>query len=70
MAYIDHAPRGVRRMRARERFEYRMLVAVCFLPCLAVAGAKRIASESKQTDSIFTEALSSARAAVGYAYLA
>ncbi|MEM1376211.1 MAG: hypothetical protein AAGG69_02370 [Pseudomonadota bacterium] len=70
MAYVDQTPRGVRRMRARERFEYRVLVAVCFLPCLAVAGAKRISAQGKQTDSIFTEALSSARAAVGYAYLA
>lgn len=70
MAYVDQAPRGVRRMRARERFEYRMLVALCFLPCLAVAGAKRLSGAARPTDSMVSEALSSARAAVGYAYLA
>lgn len=70
MAYIEQAPRGVRRMRARERLEYRALVALCFVPCLAVALIKRIAGSGTQSDTMFTEALSSARAAVGYAYLA
>ncbi|MEO1701253.1 MAG: hypothetical protein AAFR71_04305 [Pseudomonadota bacterium] len=70
MAYVDHTQGRARRTRARDRFEYRALVALCFIPCLMVATAKRVGSQEKQPDSIFTEALSSARAAVGYAYLA
>ncbi|MEO0542363.1 MAG: hypothetical protein AAFY99_00985 [Pseudomonadota bacterium] len=70
MAYVEQTPGRARRTRARDRFEYRALVALCFMPCLLVATAKRIGGTSTHTDSIFTEALSSARAAVGYAYLA
>lgn len=70
MAYVEQTPGRARRARARDRLEYRALVALCFVPCLIVATARRFGGTDTQPDSIFTEALSSARAAVGYAYLA
>lgn len=56
----------------RDRFEYRALVAVSFVPCLIYTAFARAHGSATQTpgSSIIAEALSSARAAVGYAYLA
>lgn len=64
-------PRRARHIR--DRLEYRLLVAVSFLPCLAVAAGKRVTAPQSQHlagESVFAEALSSARAAAGYALMA
>ncbi|MEM0900256.1 MAG: hypothetical protein AAGI92_09945 [Pseudomonadota bacterium] len=56
----------------RDRFEFRALVALTYVPCLGYtiyARAQNRAAPAK-TESVFIEALSSARAAVGYAYVA
>lgn len=66
----DHTMSPMRRARARDRFEYRALVTLMFLPCLAVAGAARLSGAPGHGESIISAALSSARAAAGYAYLA
>ena len=65
------APRRAR--HTRDRLEYRLLVAVSFLPCLAVAAGRRMAGPRSMHlagESVFAEALSSARAAAGYALMA
>lgn len=68
MAMIEATGKTTKAKRNRERLEYRALVAVSFVPCLLVAATARLAgSDAKQ--SMFTEALSSARAAAGYAFL-
>lgn len=63
------APRHHRSERRRDRFEYRALVAVSFLPCLGVAVMRRFGAEAQAGGSVISEALSSARAAAGYALL-
>jgi hypothetical protein len=63
------APRHHRSERRRDRLEYRALVAVSFLPCLAVAAIKRAGTPAPVGETVFAEALSSARAAAGYALL-
>ncbi|MCR9123734.1 MAG: hypothetical protein NXH91_15825 [Phyllobacteriaceae bacterium] len=63
------APRHHRSMRRRDRLEYRALVAVSFLPCLAAAALKRTGTPAPVGETVFSEALSSARAAAGYALL-
>lgn len=65
------AHRAAHRSGQRDRFEYRALVAVSFLPCLALAAWRRAAGlTSDDHSSLFAQALSSARAAIGFAYLA
>ena len=69
------ARRSLKAMRVngqRDKFEFRLLVGVSFLPCLAYTAFARANGRSAHVpgESVFTEALSSARAAVGYAYLA
>ena len=66
----DHTMSPTRRARARDRFEYRALVVLMFLPCLAVSGIARLSGTSADSGSLISAALSSARAAAGYAYLA
>jgi len=63
------APRVHRSDRRRDRLEYRALVAVSLLPCLAVAVLKRVGAPAPVGETVFSEALSSARAAAGYALL-
>lgn len=58
--------------RKRDRLEYRTLVAVSLLPCLVVATLRRVSEQQPHQpagETIFAEALSSARAAAGYALL-
>ncbi|WP_306120401.1 MULTISPECIES: hypothetical protein [unclassified Roseitalea] len=67
------APRHHRADRRRDRLEYRALVAVSFLPCLVVATLGRLGESAPHRpagETIFAEALSSARAAAGYALIA
>lgn len=56
----------------RDRFEFRLLVGLSFIPCLVYTALARANGRSAHVagESVVTEALSSARAAVGYAYLA
>lgn len=56
----------------RDRLEYRALVAISFVPCLVYTAFSRASGSAAITpgSSVFADALSSARAAVGYAYLA
>ena len=63
------AQRQHRDARRRDRLEYRALVAVSFLPCLAVATVSRLAGSSQAGETIIADALSSARAAAGYALM-
>ncbi|WP_306051809.1 hypothetical protein [Oceaniradius stylonematis] len=63
------AARHHRSVRRRDRLEYRALVAVSFLPCLAAAALKRNGAQAPVGETVFSEALSSARAAAGYALL-
>ncbi len=66
----DHTMSPMRRARARDRFEYRALVALMFLPCLVVSGAARASGAASHGETLISAALSSARVAAGYAYLA
>ena len=63
------APRHHRSERRRDLIEYRTLVAISFLPCLGVALLRRAAADDPAGQSAVSEALSSARAAAGYALL-
>lgn len=56
----------------RDKFEYRALVAISFVPCLIYTAFARANGRTAITpgSSVVADALSSARAAVGYAYLA
>ncbi len=63
------AARHHRDARRRDRLEYRALVAISFVPCLAVATLRRFGPDWQAGTSVFAEALSSARAAAGYALL-
>jgi len=63
------ASRHHRSERRRDRFEYRTLVAISFLPCLGVAMLRRFGAEAQAGQTVISEALSSARAAAGYALL-
>ena len=64
------APRHPRSERRRDLIEYRTLVANSFLPCLGVALLRRAATDGPAAgQSAVSEALSSARAAAGYALL-
>ena len=54
---------------SRDRIEYRALVAVSFVICLAMAAAGRLFARRPETGlSIFAQARSDAHAAIGYAF--
>lgn len=70
--HTTRIPKGMRIGGQRERLEYRLLVGASYLPCLIYTAYLRANGRAPQTlgESVFAEALSSARAAVGYAYMA
>lgn len=64
-----------RAANARDRLEYRLLVALSFVLCLGVAAVRRLlsggrAAEGSGRQSVIAEARSAAHAAVGYAFIA
>ncbi|MEM5471715.1 hypothetical protein WNZ14_08250 [Hoeflea sp. AS60] len=74
---MHHRERQAARGRSRaDRVEYRLLVAIAFVICFAMAGASRLfaALRGKPVDShgqsVFAEARASAHATAGYAFIA
>jgi hypothetical protein len=59
---------SARSTRSRDRIEYRALVALSFLPCLAMAMASRFSGHDGDGQSIFAQARAAAHAAIGYAF--
>ncbi len=59
---------SVRSGRSRDRIEYRALVALSYLPCLAVALASRLSGNDGGGQSVFAQARAAAHAAIGYAF--
>ncbi len=61
--------------RMRDRFEYRLVVALAFVLCLFATVLRRMAGSGSPAaaghrQSVFAEAHSAAMAAVGYAFIA
>ena len=74
---MHHRERQAARGQSRaDRIEYRLLVAIAFVICFAMAGASRLfaAMRGKPLDnhgrSVFAEARASAHATAGYAFIA
>jgi hypothetical protein len=65
-----HRFASTRNSWSRDRIEYRVLVALSFFICLAVALAGRIAGSEggEHGQSIFAQAKANAHAAIGYAF--
>jgi hypothetical protein len=59
---------SARSTRSRDRIEYRALVALSYLPCLAVAMGSRLTGGDGGGQSVFAQARAAAHAAIGYAF--